>query len=114
MKSYIYLAVATAMVMVSCAKDDIFAPQTESFTITATISNSETRTSYVDETADPTKGLKVEWEANETISVVEVTAGGTYNNKYWTFTSDNAAGTKATFTAPAGFETAEGCKYIAI
>lgn len=114
MKSYIYLAVATAMVLVSCAKDDIFAPQTESFTITATISNSETRTSYVDETADPTKGLKVEWEANETISVVELTAGGTYNNKYWTFTSDNVAGAKATFTAPAGFETTEGCKYIAI
>ena len=114
MKSYIYLAVATAMVMVSCAKDEIFAPQTESFTITATISNSETRTSYVDETADPTKGLKVEWEANETISVVELTAGGTYNNKYWTFTSDNVAGAKATFTAPAGFETTEGCKYIAI
>lgn len=114
MKSYIYLAVATAMVLVSCAKDDIFAPQTESFTITATISNSETRTSYVDETADPTKGLKVEWEANETISVVELTASGTYNNKYWTFTSDNVAGAKATFTAPAGFETTEGCKYIAI
>ena len=108
-------AAVAAMALVACSKvDEGVNVSTGKYTITATIGDAQTRTSYVDETADPTKGLKVEWEANETISVVEVTASGTYNNKYWTFTSDNVAGAKATFTAPTGFETTEGCKYIAI
>ena len=108
-------AAVAAMALVACSKvDEGVNVSTGKYTITATIGDAQTRTSYVDETADPAKGLKVEWEANETISVVEVTAGGTYNNKYWTFTSDNVAGAKATFTAPAGFETTEGCKYVAI
>lgn len=115
MKKIIMFAAVAAMALVACSKvDEGVNVSTGKYTITATIGDAQTRTSYVDETADPTKGLKVEWEANETISVVEVTAGGTYNNKYWTFTSDNVAGAKATFTAPAGFETTEGCKYIAI
>lgn len=115
MKKIIMFAAVAAMALVACSKvDEGVNVSTGKYTITATIGDAQTRTSYVDETADPTKGLKVEWEANETISVVEVTAGGTYNNKYWTFTSDNVAGAKATFTAPAGFETTGGCKYIAI
>lgn len=115
MKKIIMFAAVAAMALVACSKvDEGVNVSTGKYTITATIGDAQTRTSYVDETADPAKGLKVEWEANETISVVEVTAGGTYNNKYWTFTSDNVAGAKATFTAPAGFETTEGCKYIAI
>lgn len=115
MKKIIMFAAVAAMALVACSKvDEGVNVSTGKYTITATIGDAQTRTSYVDETADPTKGLKVEWEANETISVVELTAGGTYNNKYWTFTSDNVAGAKATFTAPAGFETTEGCKYIAI
>lgn len=115
MKKIIMFAAVAAMALVACSKvDEGVNVSTGKYTITATIGDAQTRTSYVDETADQTKGLKVEWEANETISVVEVTAGGTYNNKYWTFTSDNVAGAKATFTAPAGFETTEGCKYIAI
>lgn len=115
MKKIIMFAAVAAMALVACSKvDEGVNVSTGKYTITATIGDAQTRTSYVDETADPTKGLKVEWEANETISVVEVTAGGTYNNKHWTFTSDNVAGAKATFTAPAGFETTEGCKYIAI
>lgn len=115
MKKNIMFAAVAAMALVACSKvDEGVNVSTGKYTITATIGDAQTRTSYVDETADPTKGLKVEWEANETISVVEVTASGTYNNKYWTFTSDNVAGAKATFTAPAGFETTEGCKYIAI
>lgn len=108
-------AAVAAMALVACSKvDEGVNVSTGKYTVTATIGDAQTRTSYVDETADPAKGLKVEWEANETISVVEVTAGGTFNNKHWTFTSDNVAGAKATFTAPAGFETTEGCKYIAI
>lgn len=115
MKKIIMFAAVAAMALVACSKvDEGVNVSTGKYTITATIGDAQTRTSYVDETADPTKGLKVEWEANETISVVEVTSGGTYTNKYWTFTSDNVAGAKATFTAPAGFETTEGCKYIAI
>lgn len=115
MKRILMLATIVAIALTACTKADYnIKGSKDQYTITATIGDVKTRTVYTDETADPTKGLKVQWSENETISVVEVTSTGLYNNKYWTFTSTNAEGATATFTAPVGFETAEGCKYVAI
>ena len=114
MKKILYFAAVIVLAFVGCSKSDDVNTQNEQFTITATIGDVNTRTSYTDETADATKGLKVEWEANEKISVVEVNENGVFTNNYWTFTSNNAAGTTATFTAPNDFATTDGCNYIAV
>ena len=60
-------AAVAATVLVACSKvEEGVNLGTGKYTIAATIGDAQTRTSYVDETADPAKGLKVEWEANET------------------------------------------------
>ena len=111
MKKILYFAVAAAMVVASCSNEEVVTPQNETFTITATIGNPESRTSYTDETAEANKGLKVNWEANEKITVAKL-EGGTLKEVYQ-FTSTNAAGATATFIAPTGFVKDEKATYMA-
>lgn len=113
MKKIFYFAVAASMVMASCSNEDVVAPQNETFTINATIGKVDTRTAYTDLTADAEKGLKVEWEANEKISVIEVSDNKFTGNVY-EFTSTNVAGATATFTAPAGFTKNDSYQYVAV
>lgn len=112
MKKIFYFVVAAAMVLASCSKEDVHTSQNEIYTITATIGNTS-RTSYTDQTADAEKGLKVEWEANEKISVIEVNNNRS-TGKVYEFTSTNVAGATATFTAPADFTKNDSYKYVAV
>jgi len=112
MKKIFYFVVAATMVLASCSKEDVYTSQNETYTITATIGNTS-RTTYTDQTADAEKGLKVEWEANEKISVIEVNDNKFTGNVY-EFTSTNVAGATATFTAPAGFTKNDSYQYVAV
>ena len=67
------LATVVAVALSSCSKiDDNEIINNKQYSITATIPGDLTRTSYTDMTAEDGKGLKVQWEENESISVVEV------------------------------------------
>lgn len=114
MKKIFYFAIIATLAFIGCSKnDDISELKGEQFSITATIGDVQTRTSYTDQTADANKGLKVAWEENETISVIELD----YQKKWqavYQFTSNNAAGETATFTAPAEFNKKDDCYYVAV
>ncbi|MBO5980653.1 MAG: hypothetical protein J6Q12_09535, partial [Bacteroidales bacterium] len=120
MKRFLFLAIVIAASLTSCSVEDEKAPvlensaPVEQFKITATLGSDMTRTIYVDETSDPTKGLKVTWEASESISVIEINPDGYMYEKVYKFTSDNAEGATATFTAPLDFVYDSNKKYLAI
>lgn len=114
MKKIIYFAAIAALAFVGCAKNDGgMNTAKRQYTITATIGNAHTRTSYTDLTADVNKGLKVEWEANEKISVIELDSYKRWTSIY-EFSSTNEAGDVATFTAPNDFEFNPSSYYVAV
>ena len=114
MKKIIYFAAVAALAVVGCTKsDEGISNLDKQFTITASIGDKHTRTTYTDLTEDPNLGLKVEWEANEKITVIELN-DLKQRTAVYEFTSTDGAGDVATFTAPMGFEVNNNSHYVAI
>ena len=91
-RAFILTAGILLALALSCGKSETPEPAGRPLTVTATI-GTDTKTTYTPEG----NMMKVEWEANETISVVSVDAAGNVKT-IDTFTYSGAPGKSATFT----------------
>ena len=98
MKKYLFVLAAIAATFVSCQKNENITPEVKGVPMTLKATIAQDPSTKVTYTPGATSGLKTEWEATESISVVTLSASGEFLSAD-TFTSTGAAGrAEASFT----------------